>query len=238
MGLEIISTDPDRPGIFAVGQLACGIFSLGQLSTGVIAIGQVARGVIAIGQGAVGIVAIGQGAIGVLYAGGMMAVGGRGFGICLKVLPKITITRHQRPNIPPLSSLDELEDQARGWLLVEVKDGKLMVDDREAPLELREEARAQIEQAVLAGHNFACVTVETEDRIVEPESAAYRQALGREKVLWAKRLSSWYEGQPRVHLEGPLTSVGGLMLRAIGAFALGAAWWVLAGQDIYGMFFK
>ena len=82
--MDWVSTDPDRPGVFAFGQQAYGVFAFGQLACGVVAIGQVARGVIAIGQGAVGIVAIGQAALGVLYAGGMIAIGGRGFGICLK----------------------------------------------------------------------------------------------------------------------------------------------------------
>ena len=241
MGLRILSTDPDHPGIFAVGQLAYGIFALGQLSTGVIAIGQVARGVIAIGQGAVGIVAIGQGALGVIYAGGMMAVGGRGFGICLKVLPKIKVTKYERPSLPPLSTLDELSnpEQKRGWLLVEIQDGKLVVDGREAPLELTPDAVAQVKQAIAEEHNHACVTIEAKERVVEPEAGgAYRQAAERERVLVGKRLSSWFEGQPRVSLEGPLTSIGGLFLRAIGMCGLAAAWWLLAGQEIYALFFK
>jgi hypothetical protein len=58
--MRLVSTDPNEPGIFAVGQLAVGIFALGQLSLGVVAVGQLARGVFAFGQLAVGVVAIGQ----------------------------------------------------------------------------------------------------------------------------------------------------------------------------------
>lgn len=237
MGLEIISTDPDRPGIFAIGQVASGVFAFGQLSTGVIAIGQLARGVIAIGQGAVGIVAVGQGAIGVLYAGGMIAAGGRGFGFCLEVLPKIRVSKHVRPALPPLSSLAELQDLERGWLLVEVEGGELVIDGREAPLELTPEAREQIAKAIAAEHNYACVAIETKRRVVEPESGgAYRQAAVSERILVGKQLSSWFEGRARLHLDGPLTSIGGLFLRAVGMCGLVGAWWLLAGAQIYALF--
>lgn len=235
--VDLFSTDPDRPGVFAVGQVAWGIFALGQMATGVIAIGQVARGVVAIGQGAVGFVAIGQGAIGVLYAGGMMAVGGRGFGICLKVLPKLRISRHLRPKLPPLSSLASFATEKRGWLLCQVsRDGELTVDGAPAPLELTDEAKAQLQKARADEHNHACVTIEVDERVKEERAGAYREAADRQRVLVGKRLSSWFEGQPRVHLEGPLTNLGGLFLRFVGFLALIGAWWLLAGQDVAAMF--
>lgn len=235
--MDLFSTDPDRPGVFAVGQIATGIFALGQMATGVIAIGQVARGVIAVGQGAVGFVAVGQGAIGVLYAGGMMAVGGRGFGICLKVLPKVRISRHERPKLPPLTELAGFAEESRGWLLCRVgKDGELLVDGAPAPLELSAEATAQLATAAKEGHNHACVTVEVDERLKEEKAGAYREAADRERVLVGRRLSSWFEGQPRVHLEGPLTSPGGLFVRFLGFLALIAAWWLIAGQDIAAIF--
>jgi len=237
MSLEILSTDPDRPGIFAVGQLAYGVFALGQLSTGVVAIGQVARGVIAVGQGAVGIVAIGQGALGVVYAGGMMAVGGRGFGICLKMLPEIRISRHRRPTLPPLSTIEELSSgMDNGWLLTRIVDGELVVDGRTAPVDLDAAARAQLEAAVAAGHNHACLTVNVEERVIDDDAGGYRRAADRERILTCPRLSSWFEGSPRVHLEGPLRGVGGLVLRAIGMCALGVAWWLIAGRATFALF--
>lgn len=229
--MDLISTDPDRPGVFAVGQQAYGIFSLGQLSTGVIAVGQVARGVIAVGQGAVGVVAIGQGAIGVLYAGGMMAVGGRGFGICLKVLPKITLERYERPRLPPLTELSAYEsgEREQGWLLVELDSPEL------GRLSYSPEARAQLEVARREGHTHACVTVSSERRVVESE-AGYREALERERLLLGHRLSTWREAPPRLKMEGPLTSIPGLFLRALGMVGLLVAWWFLAGQDVARLF--
>ncbi|MCB9597306.1 MAG: hypothetical protein H6719_31565 [Sandaracinaceae bacterium] len=234
--MEIFSTDPDRPGIFAVGQVATGVFALGQMATGVIAIGQVARGVIAIGQGAVGFVAIGQGAVGVLYAGGMMAVGGRGFGGVLKVLPKVRVSKHVRPKLPPLSELASFEEQKRGWVLARVRHGQLEIEGAPAPIELSPEATQQLGAAVESGHNYACVTVEVDERVRDARAGAYREAVDRDRVVIGKRLSSWFEGQPRVHLEGPLIGPGGLVLRAFGLCALVAAWWLFAGQDIVAMF--
>jgi len=234
--MDLFSMDPDRPGVFAVGQIAYGVFALGQMATGVIAIGQVARGVIAIGQGAVGFIAIGQGAIGIFYTGGMMAVGGRGFGGVLKVLPEIEVQKHERPKLPPLSDLAELERADRGWLLVQVEDGTLLVDGEAAPLELSKEAREQVKAAVENGHNYACVTVDVEERVTGEQGAAYRKAVDRERILSGKRLSSWFEGQPRVHLKGPMTGIGGLFVRFLGFLALCAAWWFLAGADIAALF--
>jgi thioredoxin reductase len=37
--VRILSTDPDVPGIFAIGQVATGVFACGQMATGLIAIG-------------------------------------------------------------------------------------------------------------------------------------------------------------------------------------------------------
>lgn len=241
--MDIISTDPERPGVFAFGQSAWGIFALGQLSSGVIAIGQVATGVIAIGQGAVGIVAIGQGALGVLYGGGMIAVGGRGFGVCLKVLPKIELHRFERPSLPPLSTIEELSDvlpgapTERGWVLAEVKDGALLIDGARAPFELSEEAKGQLRDATQAGHTHACVTVVPERRVVESE-AGYRRAAEQEVVLEGRRLASWKEAPPRIEMKGSMTGPAGLLLRALGMVGLAAAWWVLAGMHVFAMFYK
>ena len=231
--MDWVSTDPDRPGVFAFGQQAYGVFAFGQLACGVVAIGQVARGVIAIGQGAVGIVAIGQAALGVLYAGGMIAIGGRGFGICLKLLPKIRFERFVRSSIPPVSSLTEIEASSarRGWMLAEIEDGALAFEDRDATVELSEEARATLAQGVRDRHTHACVTVKIEERTVQAD-AGYREAAPRERVAVGARMNTWREASPELHLEGPLTGVGGLLLRALGVAVLVAAWWLIAGQSI------
>lgn len=235
--MQLLSTDPDHPGIFAVGQSARGIFALGQLAVGVVAIGQLAGGVIAIGQGAGGIVAIGQGAFGVLYAGGMIAVGGRGFGICLKVLPKLVVERFERPSLPPASPFgDFLERLDRGWLLAQIDGGRLLVDGEAVPLELTEEAQRQLREALQAGHSHACVSVAVEERVADGE-AGYREAVERARVPVGLRLKSWLEAPPAVRLEGPMTSVPGLLLRAVGMALLLAGWWAIPGRllaDIFG----
>lgn len=234
--MDWLSTDPDRPGVFAIGQEACGIFALGQLATGVVAIGQVARGVVAVGQGAVGVVAIGQGALGVLYGAGMVAVGGRGFGLALKLLPKVRIERFDRPDLPPLSSLGQLRagEVRQGWLLARIDDGALSVDGAPLEIEPTAELTGQLRQASHERHTHACVTVEVEDR-AQPPQGGYRQASPRERVLVGKRIKSWREAQPRVHLEGPLTDAVGLLVRAVGMAALAWAWWLLAGADVTAM---
>jgi hypothetical protein len=231
--VDWLSTDPERPGVFAVGQEACGIFALGQLATGVIAVGQVARGVVAVGQGAVGVVAIGQGALGILYAGGMFAIGGRGFGLVLKVLPKVWLERYERPVLPPLTSLGSLESGERtlGWVLARLEGGALVVDGEPAPLEPSEELKQQLREAVAGEHTHACVTVEAEERM-RPDEGGYREAAPRERALVGKRMQSWREAPPRIRLEGALTSPGGLALRALVMVALVVAWWVLAGADV------
>ena len=233
--MELFSTDPDRPGVFAVGQIAYGVFAFGQMATGVVAIGQVARGVIAVGQGAVGFVAIGQGAIGILYGGAMMGVVGRGFGGVLKVLPKVRLEKFERPKLPPLSSMKQLESMDRGWVLARIRDGALIVDGEEAPLQLTDQAQRQLEEAVKNEANHACITVEATER-VRGDQAGYREAVERDRVLVGKRMSSWFEGQPRVHLEGPMTNLPGMCLRLVGLIATVAAWYALAGHDIIALF--
>jgi len=234
--VDLFSTDPDRPGVFAVGQIAYGVFALGQMATGVIAVGQVARGVIAIGQGAVGFIAIGQGAIGVFYTGGMLAVGSRGFGGVLQIMPKVTLLKYERPKLPPLSPLAHFSKAERGWLLAELKDGALQVDGQPLGFDLSADAREQVEAANAAGHNFVCITVEVIEELKGDRAGAYREAAERDRRLSAKRMSSWYEGPPRLNIEGPLTGIGGLFLRSLGFVALIAAWWLLAGSDIFAMF--
>lgn len=235
--MDWISTDPDRPGVFAFGQLATGIFAFGQLACGVIAIGQVARGVIAIGQVAVGVVAIGQAALGVVYAGGMVAVAARGFGICLKLFPKIRAERFERPEIPPVSSLAELRAGPRrqGWLLAEIEDGALRYEDADADVALSEEARETLREAAAAGHTHACVTVRVEERAL-PSDGGYREAAPREQIALGARMQTWREAPPKLRLEGPLTGAGGLTLRGLGLLLVVLAWWIIAGASVAGIF--
>ncbi|MGE0785345.1 MAG: hypothetical protein AB7S26_06640 [Sandaracinaceae bacterium] len=233
--MRLFSTDPDVPGVFAVGQVAVGIFAFGQLAVGVVAIGQVARGVFALGQLAIGFVAVGQGALGVLYAGGMGAIGGRGFGLCLKMLPKMVIDRFERPTLPPVSSLAEALEKGRGWVVARIKEGRFVIDGTPFEPELAEDARRELARAVAQQHNHALLTLRTEDR-VEASDGGYRDPVGRSKVAIVARLSSWVERAPELRLEGPLTSIGGLILRGIGMIGLVIAWYFIAGQEILAMF--
>jgi hypothetical protein len=239
--MDWFSSDPDRPGVFSVSQEAYGIFALGQMATGVIAIGQLARGVIAIGQGAVGLVAVGQGAVGVFYAVAMIGVGGRGLGGVLPILPKIRIERFERPVTPPLTTLRELErgDVEDGWLLARIEPTSagavLDVDGRTLGLEQKPEVAGKLSVAGGADHTHACVHVQAEERRRDPDGG-YREAQPSERVLVVDRFQSWREAAPRAHLEGPLTSIGGLAIRALGLFVLAAAYWVLAGADIFALF--
>lgn len=233
--MRFFSTDPNEPGVIAIGQVAVGIFAFGQLAVGVIAIGQLARGVIAVGQVAVGFVALGQGALGVLWAGGMGAVGGRGFGLCLKVLPKIVLQRFERPQLPPQGTVQDVIEKGRGWVLARIKDGRLLVDGEPVDFALSDRAGTELARAIQQEHNHACLTMRAEDKVVGQE-AGYRQAVERERVLSVARLSSWVEKAPQVKLEGPFTSPAGLFVRALGMCALVVAWYLIAGFEILGMF--
>ena len=238
--MRLFSTDPNEPGVFAVGQEAFGVFALGQLACGVVAVGQVARGVIAVGQVAVGVVALGQASLGILWAGGMIGVGGRGFGIVLKLLPKVVVERFLRPVLPPLSSLETLAntEAERAWVLAQVEAGpRLTVDGKPLALERRAGVDEQLRAAVEAGHTHACITVDAEER-VRPQEGGYREAAPHEQVLVAARLKSWREAPPKVHLEGPLTGIGGLFLRLVGMSGLAVAWWLVVGTSIRALFWK
>lgn len=223
------STDPEQPGVFAVGQLAQGIFALGQMATGVIAIGQLARGVIAVGQGAVGFVAIGQGALGIFYGIGMVGVVGRGRGWVLKLLPEVRVERPVIPTVPPPRALASLQsDGDHGWVEMKVHRGEL---EDGAALVLSEETRLQLAAARDQGHDrcFARVVVERE---VEEDAGGYRAAPESRILRRVERVLSW-SSKTRVRLHGPFTSIGGLVLRMFGMIALAGAWWLLAGADIW-----
>jgi hypothetical protein len=89
LAVQLVSTDPNRPGIFAFGQVAVGVFAFGQSALGVVAIGQLARGIFCVGQGALGVFCVGQGSVGLWHATGMVALAGQsGYGLALHTLPR------------------------------------------------------------------------------------------------------------------------------------------------------
>lgn len=232
--VRFFSTDPDVPGVIAVGQFATGIFALGQVAVGVVAIGQIARGVFAVGQVAVGVFAVGQAALGVVYGGGMIAAAGRGFGICLKVLPKMTLFRYLRPKLPTLVSYEEIARGAReaGWVLARIVGDRLRIDGAFPDLELAEGAEDTLERAIAQQHNHACLRIETRSDVVGASDAGYRRAVKRERVLTVPRLRTWEERSPRVEVSGPLTDAVGLSVRAAGFVLLIVAWAGIAGREL------
>jgi hypothetical protein len=122
--MRLFSTDPNEPGVFAVGQLSVGIFALGQMSLGIVAVGQLARGVFALGQLAIGVVAIGQGAVGLFHGTGMVGLAGqRGFGLVLHSLPRLVVEP-----APPLEPTTPVSDIAAGnvpsgWISARLAEG-------------------------------------------------------------------------------------------------------------------
>ncbi|HJL17517.1 MAG TPA: hypothetical protein RMH99_17750 [Sandaracinaceae bacterium LLY-WYZ-13_1] len=235
--MELLSTDPDRPGVFAFGQFAVGIFAFGQIATGVIAIGQVARGVVAVGQAAAGLIAVGQVSFGVFWSAGMVFVGGRGFGFGLKLLPMVRVERSERPELKPPTPWAAIRDGAedRGWVLAELHDGRATVDGQPLPVELSPAAARGLERARAEGHTHASVRIGAETRVAS-DARGYREAVDHDRALVARHVVTWREALPRLRFEGPLTSIPWLLLRALGFAALPVAWWLLAGEAVYGLF--
>jgi len=233
--VRLFSTDPDDPGVFAVGQLAYGVFALGQMATGVVAIGQLARGVIAIGQGAIGIVAIGQGAVGVAYGIGMIGLVGRGLGIVVPVLPKVRIVRSKPPKVSPIVELGDLEAAGPdgAWVRMSLDDEQLSCGGKALDLETAMVA-APLSHAVANGHRHAMVKLTVRIEVIGP-AEGYRDAPETRDVYKALSLHSWSD-KTEVKLEGPLTSILGLLARTVGFCGLAALWWFLAGRDVAALF--
>jgi hypothetical protein len=233
--LDFFSTDPERPGVIAVGQLAYGVFALGQLATGVVAVGQLARGVIAVGQGAVGVVALGQGAISLGYGVAMMGVVGRGLGFVVPVLPRIRIERPKVPEVSPVAELEALvpDDPAGAWVPVEVVDGKLRYRGEDLVADMTP-IEASLDSASQKDHTRAFVRLSSRTEVVG-SGKGYRQPAQTREAYEAHSLRS-YSDRTRIRLEGPLTDPLGLVVRLLGFVALAAAWWFLAGRDVAALF--
>jgi hypothetical protein len=196
--MRLFSTDPNEPGIFAVGQLSVGIFALGQLSLGIVAIGQLARGVFAFGQLAVGVVAIGQGAVGLFHGTGMVALAGqRGFGIVLHSLPRL-VAEPAPPLAPPMPVSDIVAgDVPSGWIparLVVGPAGPRVIPDDGKDLEVDVLlVRAELLAGVARGCDRAHLRVRREVAI---DQGGYRQA-HREVTLVAEQVVVYPSRRPR-----------------------------------------
>ena len=233
--MRLISTDPDEPGIFAFGQFAYGVVAIGQVATGIFTIGQLSIGVIAVGQGATGLIAVGQGAVGLLYAVAMVGVGARGFGGVLPLLPGVKVQRFERPELPPLSPLVAFERESAGHLLAQIKDGKIYIDDRPLSVELSHRAVEQLARASELGHNFACLTLRVQTQLHE-DAAAYRAPVEQTRTLRATELTTWFEGRPRLRLEGSFIGPGWLVARVLLMVAAGSIWWFFMAPILIGLF--
>lgn len=236
--MQLFSTDPNEPGVIAVGQLATGIFAFGQGATGIIAIGQMARGVIVVGQLAIGFVAIGQLAIGIFYAVGMIGVGGRGAGLVLTLLPKLVKLEPQRPHQPPLTTLARLYAEGGvGHVHLHLdRDGRLFDDDgREAEILLAEGNYVLADRAA-SGHTDAYVRVTVQDRDDLSAQSGYRKAAPMIRELHGDQVRTWEEHRPRWALVGPFTNAGGILVRAGAMAAITLVWWFFVGLDLVAMF--
>jgi hypothetical protein len=237
--VRVFSTDPNEPGVFAVGQEAVGIFALGQSALGVVAIGQFARGVIAIGQLAVGCVCVGQGAFGLFHGSGMVAVAGqRGYGLVLHLLPRVVA--EPAPQLHPPTPIASLlgGEATSGWIpmsIVAAAGAPTAVSD-EAPgvaVDLR-----AVQGALQAGHaggfDRAHVRVRAE---VAVEPSGYRETQ-REVTLVAEEIVA-HRTKPRRHLAYPLPPMGKPGGRAgrLG-IALRTLAWLIALAVVYFVVFE
>ncbi len=209
--MRLFSTDPNEPGVIAVGQHAVGIFAFGQFAYGVVAVGQIARGVIAIGQGAAGVFAIGQVAFGVFAGGlagfglwrsygwvslgawrvgGLLGIGGRhaSGGIVLPLVP--TSLEEPLPSLPKATPSHDLErgTVSEGWMTAVIgPDGRLVADLPLGATVVGEE----IQSAIREGHDRAMVRV----RVTHAPRTDYRAVARRELV--ADHVITWSSRRPR-----------------------------------------
>jgi hypothetical protein len=188
--MRIISTDPDQPGFFAVGQVAVGVIALGQSALGVIAIGQLARGVLCVGQGAVGIVAVGQGAIGLWHATAMLGLAGRtGSGLVLHLLP-FRVKPPQANRLVATTTIEALLDgrESEGWVDCVLSNGHL-----DEPRIDASAIAAELVAAAQKRRDRAQVLVRAE---VVADESGYRSA--EKHVLLAARDVIAYDSRPEV----------------------------------------
>jgi hypothetical protein len=191
--VRIVSTDPDQPGFFAIGQVAVGVIAVGQLALGVIAIGQLARGVICIGQGAVGVIAIGQGAVGLWYGTGILALAGqRGYGLALHTLPQIV--RDPLPDLAPPTPLRDLVEGrvGSGWIPAKL-DARGLIEPDEGPAPLD---ASNVYSALLDAQRRGLDRLHVKVRAsVVPEASEYRAARSH-VLLVAEQIVAYSSDRP------------------------------------------
>jgi hypothetical protein len=114
--MQFVSVSGRAEGFIAIGQEATGVIAIGQQATGVIAIGQIACGCFCLGQAAVGFVGWGQAGVGIFHAVGMVGVGGRGFGLVIRLVPGVGRKRV----VPEVIDVGSALHGSRGWVEVDL----------------------------------------------------------------------------------------------------------------------
>lgn len=209
--MRFFSSGAQATGFIALGQEATGVIAIGQMATGVIAIGQLARGVFAFGQMAIGLVGWGQGGVGVFHAAGMIGIGGRrGIGGVAQVVPTIG-----RPRVAPQTTTAQfVQAGTPGWLALEL---------------VREQGGLGLYE------NQVRTPIKLDRRTL---SGGMRITAEGTVPVWAytRRIANTLVCERLVHMPPrnfqtksflPIAIVQILFL-----FALGAAYWPIAGNDI------
>jgi hypothetical protein len=223
--VDLVSTDPNRPGIFAFGQFSFGVIAFGQAALGVVAIGQLARGVLCVGQGAIGVSCIGQGAIGLWHATGMVGLAGpRGYGIVAHLLP--VLVPEPVPALPDIASLDDIvEGRIEGaWVDAKIfrRDGAPQISIDGAPKIDGAAVRAAVERGLAAGCDRARVKLRREAVV---DAGGYREAETHAEFFVDDVVAYW--SRPPKHLAygrlpkgapGPPATSREIALRSIGYF--------------------
>lgn len=228
--------DPNEPALLAVGQEAVGIFAFGQAALGVVAVGQMARGVFVVGQLAIGVFGVGQGVLCIGWGGGMLGVAGRGFGIVLRVLPKLRRESGRPVGLPAETTVQQLSVApagTRGTVFGARQNGVLHADTTAvAALDSLPQVVETLRTAPLDGP--VAMVIEVGQREVESAEVDYRAAPVMERtftIVQAVPWTPWRWPFEAISGTGP-ASLGELVLRGLGMVALCVAWWFLAGSGM------
>ena len=233
--MRIFSNDPNEPGFFAVGQVACGVIAIGQSAIGVVAIGQIARGIVSVGQLAIGVVALGQGAIGVLHGSAMVGIAGqRGWGFVWHTLPRIA---REAPALrtQPTTPIADLISGAKesGWLGADIDASGVIHFDERTPVIDTRSVRDALRTATTQRHDRALVFVSVQ---TSADATAYREGT-RNVKLRAEELESFstrgawtvrYNTPPEDKIDSSAASAPSIAMRTIVWLVAAIVLWMVA----------
>jgi hypothetical protein len=234
--VRIFTTNPNEPALLAVGQEAVGIFAFGQVALGVVAVGQMARGVFVVGQLAIGVVGLGQGVACLGWGGGMVGVAGRGFGVVLRVLPKLRRGSGRPVGLPAEMTMQQLSRApagTRGTVFGALQNGVVHADTTAvAALDSLPQVVETLRAAPPDGQ--LAMVVEVGQREIESAEVDYRAAPAMQRtftIVQAVPWTPWRWPFEAMSGTGP-ASLGELLLRGLGMTALCLAWWFIAGSEM------